>query len=128
VYYDINLKEVVEKVRKILEKEDKVLIAVIFGSATRRNRVRDIDVAVYLKPKYTLKELLLLEAKIEKILKVPVDLVPLDQASLKLAYKALAKGIKVVVKDPLLYSSLLTYALGQIQDMRIKLNSIKVLE
>lgn len=128
MYYDINLKEVVEKVRKILEKEDKVLIAVIFGSATRRNRVRDIDVAVYLKPKYTLKELLLLEAKIEKILKVPVDLVPLDQASLKLAYKALAKGIKVVVKDPLLYSSLLTYALGQIQDMRIKLNSIKVLE
>jgi len=128
VYYDINLKEVVEKVRKILEKEDKVLIAVIFGSATRRKRVRDIDIAVYLKPKYTLKELLLLEAKIEKILKVPVDLVPLDQASLKLAYKALAKGIKVVVKDPLLYSSLLTYALGQIQDMRIKLNSIKVLE
>lgn len=91
-------------------------------------KIRDIDIAVYLKPKYTLKELLLLEAKIEKILKVPVDLVPLDQASLKLAYKALAKGIKVVVKDLLLYSSLLTYALGQIQDMRIKLNSIKVLE
>lgn len=114
----------VEKARKILEKEDRVLVAVVYGSATRREEVRDIDIAIYAKPDIPFKKFLNIEAELEREIGVPVDLVPIDWAPPKLVYKALTEGVKVVSKSSILYNALVTQALAQIQDMQIKLSTI----
>ncbi|RLE73960.1 MAG: hypothetical protein DRZ80_05360, partial [Thermoprotei archaeon] len=61
-YYRLNLEDVVKKVTRILEKEDNVLIAIIYGSAVRRKIVRDLDILIY-APGIALRDLLKLEAK-----------------------------------------------------------------
>jgi len=58
-----------------LEKDDRVLVAVVYGSAIRREEVRDVDIAVYAKPDMSLKEFLRIEAELEREVGVPVDLV-----------------------------------------------------
>jgi len=121
-YYEINLNEIVSKARRILEKHVK--IAVLYGSATRRKLVRDIDIAVYMEPEPTLKQLLILEAKLEREIKIPVELRLITHLHPETAYKALTKGVKIVVKDPLLLNALTTMMLGQIQDMKIKYKTI----
>lgn len=41
--------EICSKIEKILEKEDKILFAYIFGSFLYSSNPRDIDIAIYLK-------------------------------------------------------------------------------
>ena len=92
-YYEINLNEIVSKARRILEKHVK--IAVLYGSATRRKLVRDIDIAVYMEPEPTLKQLLILEAKLEREIKIPVELRLITHLHPETAYKALTRGENV---------------------------------
>jgi len=121
----VNLKEVIEKVKKVLEREDRVLVAVVYGSATRRERVRDIDIAIYAKPDMPLREFLRIEAELEREIGVPVDLVPLDRVPPELAYKALTSGVKAVSRSPVLYSALVAQVLAHMQDVQIKLSTVK---
>ena len=114
--------------KKVLEKEDRVLVAVIYGSAIRREEVRDIDIAIYAKPDIPLKEFLKIEAKLEREIGVPVDLVSIDKAPPKLAYKALTSGVKVVSRSSILYNTLVTQALAHMQDIQIKLSTMKYLK
>ncbi len=86
-------------------------IAVLFGSITRRRKVRDVDIAVYASS-FTLKELLKLEARLEREIGAPVDLVQLDLAPPKLVYEALTKGVKIVSRDSELYNSFITLSLA----------------
>jgi len=116
---------VIEKVKKVLEREDRVLVAVIYGSATRRERVRDVDIAVYARPDMPLREFLRIEAELEREIGVPVDLVPLDRVPPKLAYKALTSGVRAVSRSPALYSALVAQALAHVQDVQIKLSTVK---
>ena len=114
--------------KKVLEREDRVLVAVIYGSAIRRKEVRDIDIAIYAKPDISLKELLKVEAELEREIGVPVDLVSIDKVPPKLAYKALTSGVKVVSRSSMLYNTLVAQALAHIQDIQIKLSSTKHLK
>ena len=123
-YYEINLNDLLRKLREALDKRD-VAVAVLFGSALRRRRVRDVDVGVYLEGERGLGELLKLEAELESVLGVPVDLIPLDEAPPRLTYKALARGVRLVARDPLLLNALMTLALGHAQDVEIKYRACK---
>ncbi|MGQ4834728.1 MAG: hypothetical protein ACP6IS_12655 [Candidatus Asgardarchaeia archaeon] len=64
-YHNINLDKVVPKLKQILMKDNRIKIAIIFGSALCRKEVRDIDVAIYAYPQLILKEILLLGDKLE---------------------------------------------------------------
>lgn len=120
-YYKVSLKEVSGKLKIILEDMPEVKIAVLFGSITRRNFVRDVDVGLYMDPEPDLRKLIKVAGILEDALKIPVDVVPLSKAPPKLRLKALTKGIKLVVRDSRLFSTLLSTALSETEDMDIKL-------
>jgi len=121
VYYDVKLNDVMPKLKQILERNSRIKIAVIFGSILYGGPVRDIDVAVYSSPPLSLKEILLLSDELERAINVPVDLVPLDRVDPRLQYRILMEGLPIIVRDENLYDKLILLALGQIQDMEIKL-------
>ncbi len=74
-------KEIIEKVKILLADEKSILLAIIFGSFTRRDSVRDIDLYVYSVPTLNLSRLLSLNAKMELDLGLPIDLVELTYLS-----------------------------------------------
>jgi predicted nucleotidyltransferase len=80
-FYKLGRKEkeaIIRKIGEILEKDKRIRLAIIFGSITTRNYVRDIDICINSNPKLNFKELLELNAKIELELGVPVDMVELE--------------------------------------------------
>ena len=48
-YYRVSLEELIPKLRKFFENRPEVLLAILFGSATRRSLVRDLDLAILLR-------------------------------------------------------------------------------
>jgi len=67
-----------------------------------------------------LRDLLKLEAKLEREIGIPVDLALFDQVSPRLAYKALVRGIKILSRNNVLFNALTTLAIAQIQDTQVK--------
>jgi predicted nucleotidyltransferase len=119
-YYEISLESVVDKLKSTLEKLPNLVIAVLFGSALRRRYVRDVDVAVYLSSEESLREIIDLSSRLEEELKLPVDVVPLREATPKLRVKILLDGIRLVVRDSNLYWLLASQALSEASDMELK--------
>ncbi|RLI04610.1 nucleotidyltransferase domain-containing protein [Candidatus Bathyarchaeota archaeon] len=124
-YHEIAVDMVAEKLRKTLSTISEVKIAVLFGSALRREFVRDVDVGVYLDPSFELKDLVKLANLLEDVLRIPVDVVPLEKAPTKLALKALLEGVRLVVKDKKLFWLLVTQALSEAMDMEIKFKELE---
>lgn len=95
-YYKLSRKdkeEIIEKLKKFLAKDKRIQLAIVFGSLTTRDYVRDIDICISSNPKLNLKELLDLNAKIELELGIPVDLVELANMPATLQTSILRKGI-----------------------------------
>lgn len=109
--------EILQKLRSLLAGDDRVALAYVFGSFTRRASVRDVDVAVYAAPPLSFDELLDLGAKIELELGIPVDLVQLSDLSPKFRYKLLRHGLPVVEKHRHLKYSLMDQALSEFDDL-----------
>ncbi len=116
-YHEVDLERVITTVKSYFEG---ALIVVVFGSVLRRGHARDVDIAVKFSWDVSLDELLLMGAELEGVLGTPVDLVPLDDAP-RLRLEALAGGLPILVKDWALYVELLKQAMGDAQDMDIKL-------
>lgn len=95
--------EVIEKIRRLLAGENRILLAVVFGSFLRRSNVRDIDLGVYSAPTLKLSGLLSLNAKIEFELGFPVDLVELMYLPAFFRLKVLREGVQVKGEKGLLY-------------------------
>jgi len=74
-------REIIDKAKRSLADEKSILLAMIFGSFTRRDSVRDIDLYVYSVPTLNLSRLLSLNAKMELDLGLPIDLVELTYLS-----------------------------------------------
>lgn len=121
-YYQVDREEVARKLKTILGEEDNILVAVLFGSVLRHDKVRDIDILVYTRKPLQLKQLLLLQEKIEQRLGVAVDLIPYDQAPPTLKYQALKHGKPVIVKDKNLYNKLLAMTIAEQEDLEHKQN------
>ena len=111
-YYRGNKEKVIKKLKEILGKEEKVLLAIVFGSFTRLDSYRDIDIAVYILDE-SLDYLSRLGAKIEFELKIPVDVVPLSEIDPKFKWKILTKGLLIIEKKPGLYKALLNQSIPE---------------
>jgi predicted nucleotidyltransferase len=97
-FYKLGRKEkeaIIRKIGEILEKDKRIRLAIIFGSLTTRNYVRDIDICINSNPKLNFKELLELNAKIELELGVPVDMVELENLPKNLQANVLKNGVKI---------------------------------
>ncbi|MEM3666554.1 MAG: nucleotidyltransferase domain-containing protein [Candidatus Bathyarchaeia archaeon] len=62
----------------MLVEKERVKLAIVFGSLTTREYIRDIDVCIISDPKLNLRELLDLNAEMELEAGVPVDLVEME--------------------------------------------------
>jgi len=47
--------QIIKKLKKSLTNEKKIQLAIIFGSLTRRNNIRDIDLCIYSEPTLNLR-------------------------------------------------------------------------
>ena len=75
-YYKIGHREkasIIAKLKALLAGEEQVKLAWLFGSLTRRDSVRDIDLAVHAEPEFAFKEFLNSNAQIELELGILVD-------------------------------------------------------
>lgn len=97
-YYEIGQERknrIIAKLKKSLNADKRVELAWLFGSVTRRDRVRDIDVAVHAVPKLPFKDFLNLNVQLELELGVPVDLVEIADAPESLRENILKNGIPI---------------------------------
>ncbi len=116
-YYRGDKEEIIKKLKEILDKAEKVLLAIAFGSFTRLDSYRDIDIAIYSLDE-SLEYLSRLGAKIEFELKIPVDVVPLSEIDSKFKWKILTKGLLIIEKKPGLYEALLSQTIDELELLR----------
>ncbi len=119
-YYRVSLENLIPKLRKFFENRPEVLLAILFGSATKRSSVRDLDLAILLGGRLDLMRFCRLAAELEGLTGIPVDLVPLDEAPPMIALKALREGRIVFARDRRIYPELLKRAIAEITDLRFK--------
>jgi predicted nucleotidyltransferase len=118
-YFELDLARVLEAVKEVLEGFKWVEVAVVFGSILRRSTVRDVDVGIIAVKPLTLEELNEIASKLEEALGVNVDVVPLDEVTPLLRFKALTEGVKVVNRNPLRLHYMISEAFMEFMDLRI---------
>ena len=88
-----------KKIRKILEKEKKVIFAYVFGSYARSKYFKDVDIAVFVRGKTSLDFETDLALKIEREIKKPVDVILLNDKPLLVVSEVLKNGKLIFSKD-----------------------------
>jgi len=104
---------ILNKIRDMLMREDKVLLAIVFGSFITLESFRDIDVAIY-GPDTSLNYIAKLGAKLELELGIPVDIVPLTELDPYFKRSILTRGRVILEKVPGIYEALLREAEDEI--------------
>lgn len=96
--------ETVEKLKEYLETQDAVVMAFLFGSRAekRERRLSDWDIGVYLKKEDRETEATLWR-NLEKLLGISVDLVVLNRAPARIAWRVVGQGEPLTIKDRGLY-------------------------
>ncbi|MBS7626975.1 nucleotidyltransferase domain-containing protein [Candidatus Bathyarchaeota archaeon] len=120
-YRDLKLERIVEVIEKTLLMDERITLALIFGSTLRRTKVMDIDLTVYATPQLNMRESLILASRLEERVGFPIDLSPLTELPPCMRYKAMSKGLKVVLKDKKIFNEILTSAFSQCQDLNLLL-------
>ena len=101
-FYHLRKNEIIKKLKETLAKEKRIQLATIFGSITRRNNIRDIDICIHSAPTLNFQELLNLNAQIELDLGIPVDLVELTALSPSFRVNILKNGTLIKGQKTLL--------------------------
>ena len=102
-----------EVVKKVLE--EGVELAIIFGSFVELESFRDVDLAVYAgSSDLDLDAVIKLSVKLEERLRIPVDVVPLDEVSPSFRHYILTKGEVLLEKRPELYEAQLMRTLDEL--------------
>ncbi len=92
--------KIIERIRKTLKKRSEVCFAYLFGSFTKHNLVRDIDVAIWVKRGTdSLEEVIKLSEELERETRLPVDVVVLNNAPVTLRYNVFREGQLILVRD-----------------------------
>jgi len=96
------LRLLMERVRRVLERRDFIAWAYIFGSRVRGERVvkGDVDVAIYTSREVGWRELVEVMNELEDELRTRVDLVHLNTAPPTLAYEIVTTGVVVLDREP----------------------------
>jgi predicted nucleotidyltransferase len=116
--------QVYEKLRDFFLLDANVLLALIFGSfgTPEESPFSDIDIAVLLRDKISLKEELRMSAELTQVLsREDIDLVILRQAPINISYRALSTGRIVFERDPLLVADFIEDTINNYLDFGIRL-------
>ena len=82
-----------DEIRKVLEKEKKVLFAYLFGSSARNEKYsKDVDIAIVIKGKVPLNYESKLALKIERVTSKPVEVIVLNDRPLLFISEVLRQG------------------------------------
>lgn len=120
--------KIIENIKNIILENEKILIAIIFGSILERNKIRDIDIAIYSIPNLNIEDLLALSDKIEEIVNIPIDVIPLIEIMPYMRYKIMTKGMRIIVKDKKLFNEVRNVAFSEFQEMKYMLSKRKISE
>jgi hypothetical protein len=123
-YYEVDLETVVRVAESVLGRFEWVEAAVLFGSSLRRRVVRDIDIGIISVRPVSLEELSEAASQLEKELKIPVDLIPLELAPPLLRLKALSEGVKLVNKNPRRLHDMLSEAFMELNDLKTAVDNL----
>jgi len=110
--------DILRRLKEYFEREERIKLAYIFGGFTRRNVVRDIDVAVYAVPAFSFSELVKLNVNVEQILRISVDVIQLQDIDPAFRLKVLRGGIPLKMKNDTHYA-LISQAFSELQDLKI---------
>jgi len=116
---DRKKQEVIERVTSMLNADERVKLAFVFGSFTRRESLRDIDLAVYAGPPLSFDELLSLGAKMEMELNLPFDLVQLQDLDPAFRLKVLRYAPRILVKDKQLHQKLVALSFNELLNLKM---------
>ena len=120
-YYKFKKKEkedILRRLKEYFEREERIKLAYIFGGFTRRNVVRDIDVAVYAVPAFSFSELVKLNVNVEHMLRISVDVIQLQDIDPAFRLKVLKGGVPLKMKNEMHYA-LISQAFSELQDLKI---------
>jgi len=112
--------EILRRLKEFFEREERIKLAYIFGGFTRRNVVRDIDVAVYAVPAFSFSELVKLNMNVEQMLRISVDVIQLPDIDPAFRLKVLKGGIPLKMKNDTHYT-LISQAFSELQDLKISM-------
>lgn len=126
VFFKLKNKEkkmVKEKIKNILLKENIIGFAYLFGSFATEKEFSDIDIGVYILPdKYNpdkeIDIILEIGAKIERKIKIPVDLIIINSANPHLRFKIIS-GELLFTKDENLHDFTIDYYLREYWDEKV---------
>jgi len=110
---------ILNRIRDMLMREDKVLLAIVFGSFVTLESFRDIDIAVY-SLDTSLNYIAKLGAKLELELGIPVDIVPITELDPYFKRSILTKGRVILERVPGIYEALLREAEDEIMAMELE--------
>jgi predicted nucleotidyltransferase len=97
-FYKITEKQkacIVDELKAFLADREPIKLAWLFGSITRRDSIRDVDVAIYADPELPFKQFLRLGAEIEGLIRMPADLVEVNQVPPTLKNNILKNGLLI---------------------------------
>ncbi len=117
-YFEARLNDTIDRLRSYFDSREEIAIAILFGSALRRGLVRDIDIAIYATSK-DLEGLVKMGVELEELLKIPIDLVPLDRILPSLRKKILVEGVPIAIKSRSIYTELLKTSIEELQGIEI---------
>ena len=110
--------DILRRLKEFFEREERVKLAYIFGGFTRRNVVRDIDVAVYAVPAFSFSELIKLNVNVEQMLRISVDVIQLQDIDPAFRLKVLRGGVPLKMNNEMHYA-LISQAFSELQDLKI---------
>jgi len=110
--------DILRRLKEFFGREERIKLAYIFGSFTRRDVVRDIDVAVYAAPAFSFSELVKLNVNVEQMLRISVDVIQLQDIDPAFRLKVLRGGIPLKMKNDMHYA-LISQAFSELQDLKI---------
>jgi len=110
--------DILRRLKEFFEQEERIKLAYIFGVFTRRNVVRDIDVAVYAVPAFSFSELVKLNVNVEQMLRISVDVIQFQDTDPAFRLKVLREGIPLKMKNDMHYA-LISQAFSELQDLKI---------
>ncbi len=111
--------KIIETIRERILEDGRIIIALAFGSILRRDKVRDIDIAVHASPEIDLFGLLTLGSKLEDSVGIPIDVSPLTEIAPCMRYQVIARGIRIVVRDERLLNEMMSASFSECQELKL---------
>jgi len=86
-------KKIIRTLRKVFANEERIKLALVFGSLTTRQSVRDVDICIYSAPTIDFNRLLDINARVELEIGIPVDISELSNLPPSIRIKVLRHGV-----------------------------------